>query len=86
MGDCELVMGLRIQRHLGEPIDLDPGQYTINMVTARPVLCCPACACCNEIDASYAISRTGEVTPAWRCPTNRCAFMEWLSLEAVSDE
>lgn len=81
-------MGLRLQRHLGVPSRLDPGQYCVVVteaiagVSTRVVVRCPYCGGTDELGAKHVIHRgTGKVEQAWRCPTETCAFHEYLELD-----
>ncbi len=75
-------MGLTIQRLLGPPTALEPGQYT--RATGATIVCCPLCDAIEPIGETYTIDTSGRVMPAWVCP--HCPCVEHLVLESFSEE
>lgn len=84
-------MAIRLQRHLGEPQSLSGGQYAAEQDPSEfpndgmPIVtfCCPACEGLQEIDVTeHRIDRDGRVTPALRCDTQGCPFLEWVELQS----
>lgn len=82
-------IGTRMQRHLGEPNELDPGQYctseheSISGIELRVHVRCPCCGGVDTLGGQHEIHRsTGLVTPRWKCPTETCPYLERITLES----
>ncbi len=75
-------MGLALQRHLGSPTSMEPGQFV--RTSTATIVCCPLCDSIEEIGKGYGIDPSGKVTPAWICP--RCPCIEWLTLASWGEE
>ncbi len=75
-------MGLTLQRHLGPPTTMEPGQFT--RATGATIIACPLCDGLSTISETHAIDSSGRVTPAFACPT--CPFLEFLVLESHGEE
>lgn len=72
-------MGQVLQRHLGLARTLDRGQWTDRTASGRPAASCPDCGQIDEVDVDQA---SGRVRYIWACPSERCAFRAFLTLEA----
>ncbi len=81
-------MGDVLNRNLGTVDALQPGEFTTvgcgEFVEARAILRCPKCGGIDALTDDYAIQRDGRVVPAWRCPTETCGAVLWISLESWS--
>lgn len=84
--------GTRLQRLLGKPASLEPGQYavveheTMAGVVKRIFISCPNCGGVDELGGSlFDVDRSsGLVSPRWKCPTATCPALTRLTLEAFA--
>lgn len=80
-------MGLRLQRCLGGPADLEPGQFCTDPGhhVARTMIAtwvrCVECGGTEPLDDRYTIAKDGRVTPRFECQTPTCGWSEWLELD-----
>lgn len=75
-------MGLRLQRLLAPVTALTPGQYTTETVHGGPAVCCPGCGEISDLPETHRILTGGVVSPIWSCPSQRCPFVEFLTLDS----
>ncbi len=78
-------MGVRLQRNLGPAETLQPGEYTSDpgpRIVGAVVVRCPSCGAIESFSNDHVVDCAGRVTPAWRCPTATCSFLEWVELES----
>jgi hypothetical protein len=78
-------MGVRLARSLGSAETLQPGEYTSDpgpRIIGTIVVRCPCCGAIDAFTDRHVVDVAGRVTPAWRCPTATCSFLEWLELES----
>lgn len=75
----------RLNRNLTGPDALQAGEYattvkphiTATMITVT--ICCPVCSGKKQLAHNHVIDRrTGDVTPAVKCPS--CPFFDWIQL------
>ena len=84
-------MGVRLQRHLGTRDDLSPGQFCVDVLNHAPGqmcivhIACPGCGGVDALSPDHVIERGGKVVPAWKCPTETCAFHDWIELESYGE-
>jgi hypothetical protein len=80
-------VGKTLQRLLGPVRALDAGQWTdgSHSASGRPVLACPDCGERDEIDPAW-ILESGRLRYVWACPSERCAFRDFLMLEAWREQ
>lgn len=64
------------QRLLGEPLALDPGQWTRH--NGRVAVCCKKCGSINTLAQS--VDQGGFVERRYRCLTVTCGYDEYLLL------
>lgn len=74
-------MGLRLSRFLGAIESLSPGQFVTDTTTLITWICCPICGRIVTL-GGHVVSRSGQVTPAWKCPDETCAFFDWIELDS----
>lgn len=83
-------MGVRLQRLLGETRGLEAGQYcvlvepTLAGDLSHVYVCCPCCGGVRDL-RDRQIDTAGRVSPAFACPTETCAFFEFIELESWGD-
>lgn len=82
-------MGVRLARCLGPAEQLQPGEYTREpgpRIIGAIVVRCPCCGAIDAFSEKHVVDPSGRVTPAWRCPTATCSFLEWLELDSFRME
>jgi hypothetical protein len=83
-------IGRRFPRLLGEPKELDPGQFCVTTtetmagVTKRIHVRCPDCGGTDELGPEYTVHpHSGLVSPRWSCPSVTCGLLERIQLESL---
>lgn len=79
-------MGERLQRHIGSARDVKAGQWcndlehhTTGMMATIRIGC--ACGWVSTLSDKHVVSKTGEVTPAFKCQSDTCGFFDWITLD-----
>lgn len=79
-------MGIRLQRHLGDAEDVDPGQWCNDITRHTPgqmatvLIGCPLCGTCSDLTSMHKVASGGEVSPAFACTNGACSFLEYIVL------
>lgn len=80
-------MGVTLQRHLGPARTLDRKQWTeLGTASGQPALACPECGQIDEFRESDVDRKSGRFRYIWMCPSDGCAFRDFLTLEAWGEE
>lgn len=72
-------MALVLKRLLGPAIRLSAGEWSSETASGKPAIACPSCGEIAEVDR---VLDGGLVSGVWSCPSEHCAVMEFLQLEA----